>query len=638
MSRVEEFLIGAIENISQGFVIYDSDDRLVYCNKKFREFFSYTDEEAVPGVRFEDLKRIDMERRTFVFEGDDALKHFRHRIEQRGREFGTYVMQMRDGRWLQSREYSTSSGGIVSLQIDVTERVRAQQALKESEKGFRNLIEDSFHGIRITTRDRKPLFANQAFVDMFGYDSAEEILALNSSEKMMAPYETKRANTYREAIFQGEHPEAFEYDSVKKDGSIFRALVNTRLVDWEGQDALQSTFFDVTEQRRQERELLESKLAAEKANRAKSEFLSSMSHELRTPMNAILGFSQLMAGDSELTESQKENVGEVLKAGRHLLDLINEVLDLAKIEAGEITLSPESVLLGEVFEECLPIVQMLVKNRNIEIIDWHSGCMPRPVLADHTRCKQVLLNILTNAIKYNKDGGQVILECWETEDEMVHIAVRDTGIGIPKERVGDLFQPFSRLGVDSTEGTGIGLTITKRLVELMGGRIGFESVEGEGSTFWFELPFAKEESISKLLSGDALTVGPEQTQLGAATVLCVEDNPANLRLLEKIIAAVPGLTMMSAHDAELGLELARESKPDIILMDINLPGMDGYAALNLLREGEHTQSIPVIAISANAMPKDVKKGLKAGFKRYLSKPIDVSKVQEAIQDVLRGEE
>jgi signal transduction histidine kinase/CheY-like chemotaxis protein len=387
-------------------------------------------------------------------------------------------------------------------------------------------------------------------------------------------------------------------------------------------------------------ELEHAMTAAQEATDAKSMFLANMSHELRTPLNAIIGFSRLMESDKKEPPSkrQKDRLTEVIKGGRHLLELINEVLDLAKIEAGKVTISSENVPLTEVFEECLTLTRILADKRQITLTQSPAEADIPFVRADYTRCKQAILNILSNAVKYNREGGEVVLDCTKTPDGMVRISVSDTGEGIPQDKQGEIFQPFSRLGAEATEteGTGIGLTLTKRLVELMDGRIGFESAEGQGSTFWIDLPQAEKPAAREKTRTAPKADQAEQEESSTGLLLYVEDNPANLKLLEEVIDdRLPNLTVLSAHNAELGLELASEHKPDVIILDINLPGMDGFTALEHLLNSENTRRIPVIALSANAMPSDIKKGREAGFRDYLTKPVDPDEIQAAVEKVLR---
>ena len=371
---------------------------------------------------------------------------------------------------------------------------------------------------------------------------------------------------------------------------------------------------------------------ARKANQAKSAFLSSMSHELRTPLNAILGFAQILTSQSlPTTEAQKkEFANHILKSGRHLLTMINEILDLAKVESGTITLSMEPVELGEILGECQSMIEPLAAARGIRML------FPQKVdavlLADRTRVKQVLLNLLSNAVKYNRDAGAVVLDCVQGAPGRLRISVQDTGMGLRPEQVENLFQPFNRLGQEAgaQEGTGIGLVVTRRLVELMGGTINVTSSPGVGSVFTIELgttaPLASTAPAGVQLEAVAAPGGDGAPHL----LLYVEDNPANLKLVEEIVRFRSDLRLLAAGDGPLGLSLARAHHPEIILMDLNLPGMSGLEVLAQLQREPGTRGIPVIALTANAMARDIERGIAAGFFRYLTKPIDIDKFNEAI--------
>jgi len=401
---------------------------------------------------------------------------------------------------------------------------------------------------------------------------------------------------------------------------------------------------DVTERKQIERtlqdnnvELETARAAAEKANLAKSEFLSSMSHELRTPLNAVLGFAQLMASDVPApSRAQQQSIEQILQAGWYLLRLINEILDLALIESGRLTISAESVSLAELLQDCQAMIELLAQRHAIRM-QFPGVAAALHVHADRTRVKQVIVNLLSNAIKYNRPGGSVAVACAASADESrIRVSVADTGAGLTPAQIAQLFQPFNRLGKESTaeEGTGIGLVVTRRLVELMGGTIGVDSTVGQGSVFWFELPAT---GAPVLLNDAAATPdgNPDAARLALAgtprsTLLYVEDNPANLALIERLVARRGDLQMVTAIDGPMGIALAQSHLPDLVLMDINLPGLSGFEALKALQDDPTTAHIPVLALSANAMPRDVEKGLAAGFFRYLTKPIKVDEFMGAL--------
>jgi PAS domain S-box-containing protein len=388
-------------------------------------------------------------------------------------------------------------------------------------------------------------------------------------------------------------------------------------------------------------ELDNARAAAEKANRAKSEFLSSMSHELRTPLNAVLGFAQLMESDTPpLNPSQKQSVNQILKAGWYLLRLINEILDLAMIESGRVTMSVESMSMSEVLQDCHAMFEPQAQKFGIQMHFPPAGDVVL-VHADRIRVKQVMINLLSNAIKYNRREGSVTVTCESVCGSRIRIGVRDTGVGLAAEQLAQLFQPFNRLGqqTSSEEGTGIGLVVTKQLVELMGGSIGVESSVGHGSLFWVELDTAIAQQLpfeieSTGADGQALAVVQPLPAGEQRVLLYVEDNPANLMLVEQLIARRSDIRLLTATDGHMGIAVARAAQPDIILMDIHLPGISGYGALKVLRADPVTANIPVIALSANAMPSDIKRGIDIGFFRYLTKPIKVKELMDTLDAVI----
>ena len=400
------------------------------------------------------------------------------------------------------------------------------------------------------------------------------------------------------------------------------------------------------ERERAEGALLDAKRELESSNQAKSEFLARMSHELRTPLNSILGFSQVLNTDPDepLSHSQKESVRQILKAGWHLLALINEVLDLARIESGKLQLSIESVGVEQIMREALTLIAPTAEKNQVKVEDQTKGFRHLYVTADRTRLKQVLLNLLSNGVKYNRAGGTVTLTCKRIEPPegsppsnlgRLVVSVSDTGAGLTAEDRGLLFTPFTRLRPRADiEGAGMGLAITKRLIELMGGSIDVESTPGQGSRFFFELAIGDKPIMEGEETDPSLIIA--RTDETEVTLLHVEDNPANRALVARILERRPHVKILAAETAEKGIELARTRDPDLIVLDINLPGMDGFEALALLRGYVDTRHIPIIALSANAMPSDVKRGLEAGFLQYLTKPIDVKEFLRTVDVFLTG--
>lgn len=384
--------------------------------------------------------------------------------------------------------------------------------------------------------------------------------------------------------------------------------------------------------------LIDARQEAEQASLAKSEFLSRMSHELRTPLNAILGFAQLMELEAR-DPRDREFTAEIIKAGDHLLELIDEVLDLARIEAGRAELVVDEVEARRLCEESLVLVRSLARERGIRLVTRIDAAVGTRVRVDDTRFKQVLLNLLSNAIKYNRRNGSVVLACEPAASGRLRFSVSDTGKGLDPIQQRRLFSPFDRLGAEkgAEQGTGIGLVIAKRLIEEMGGEIGCQSHAGQGSTFWVEVDTVLPSDHQDDSGPDAAVGGtPDSVAADAspATLLYIEDNPTNLHLVRRIIEQRSCYCLLSAAQAEQGLALARQHQPDLVLMDISLPDMDGFTALAKLRTWPETQDIPVIAVSANAMPGDVARGQAAGFATYLTKPIDVTSLLETISAVL----
>ncbi len=430
----------------------------------------------------------------------------------------------------------------------------------------------------------------------------------------------------------------YELTYISKNGSRFPAIVSITALRDDYNDIIGYLLIGTDNSVRKEVELKlhQAMAAAERANLAKSDFLSSMSHELRTPLSAILGFAQLLeSGTPAPTVSQRRSIEQILQAGWYLLELINEILDLALIESAKLSLSLESSSLVEVMQECRTMIEPQAQKRRISVT------FPRFetryfVKADRVRVKQVLINLLSNAVKYNRPDGSVVVDYALRASGRIRVSVTDTGAGLTPDQLLQLFQPFNRLGQEASgeEGTGIGLVVCKRLVEIMGGAIGVESTVGKGSVFWIDLNLTAEPASLEKVVSPASVLNPLSTDV-LYTLLYVEDNPANLMLVEDLIARRPDVALLSARDGIRGVEMARATRPDVILMDINLPGMSGIQALRILSEHASTAHIPVIALSANAMPRDIEKGLEAGFFRYLTKPIKVREFMDTLDVALK---
>lgn len=552
---------------------------------------------------------------------------------------------------------------------DITARRQAEEALLKAEALQRSIFNSAYFSSIATDAKGVIQIFNVGAERMLGY-KAEEVVNLVTPADISDPDEviaraaalsvelgTTIAPGFEAMVFKASRgiEDIYELTYIRKDGSRFPAVLSVTALRDAHEHIIGYLLIAIDNSARKrveaERAMLDqilldknaelelARIVADKANLAKSEFLSSMSHELRTPLGAILGFAQLMESAVPApSTSQLRSINQILQAGWYLLELINEILDLALIESGKLSLSLEPISLAEVMNECRAMTEAQAHKRNVSMT-FPTFPDALFVFADRTRLKQVLINLLTNAIKYNRTGGTVSVKVSTNRPDSIRISVGDSGMGLSAEQITQLFQPFNRLGQEANveEGTGIGLVVCKRLVELMGGSIGVDSAVGEGCVFWIEMSLTPEhrpEPLSPALQAGAQVAAAEGGH--QFTLLYVEDNPANLMLVEDIVARRPDIRLLSALDGNSGVELARATLPDVILMDINLPGISGVHALKILAGDPATRGIPVIALSANAIPRDIERGLAAGFFRYLTKPIRVGEFMDTLDLALKS--
>ena len=640
-----------LDNIAQGIVSIDAEGRVGVYNRRVLELLDLPEHLLGPDMRYDDVVRYQRE------QGDLAQDHSFIDVEGQRRFFKggrinspeVYVRRTRKGTVLEVRTRKRPDGGLVRTYSDVTAYFDAQAEVRESEAELRALL-DAFPGyIAATDQDLVFTYANQRHAAVMGVPLAQisgrSVRELMGEERYQFNLAlAQRAREQGAVVLERSYGGTAERPRLDLEVTFVAGPKRS-----DGQMNYYGFGVDITARKLAEEALVAARDAAESASRAKSEFLASMSHELRTPLNAILGFSQLFAIDPDLPDATRAGAAEIENAGRHLLALVNDLIDLARIETGKLDLELGPVALQDVLAQSVEMVQPLVRKQRIGL---HLGTGGRDtvVLADTVRLRQVLINLLSNAIKYNRPHGSVRVD-HVCEGGTVRIRVSDTGVGIPLEKRGRLFNPFDRLGAErgQVEGAGIGLVITRRIVDAMGGQIGYESEVGVGSEFWVVLPLATRPgpALPGLAAAVAVAVAPLPDRAAAvatavaddgppvpARVLYVEDNLVNARIMEQILRTLPHVSLQVAETAEQGLALIRHDPPDLVLMDIHLPGMSGLDALRLIRRDARTVDLPVIAVSAAAMDSDVREGLDAGFLCYLTKPFNVEELLKAVADVL----
>ena len=579
---------------------------------------------------------------------DDCERVVRHFQAALGAKLSETKLDLRlydkDGRtrWLSAivrLEYAEDGEpeGVLGYALDVTEQKEAEKTLRQREEMLQAVISASPDIISIVESGRVRS-SSQAFHDILGYDAAEiEGQPALDLELIHPDDRPAMAQRMEEVMNRQGQTTPLRLRCRHADGHWVVLEANGRAIrDAEGRTTgLVSVTRDVSAQAELESALMEAKEQAERANNAKSEFLSRMSHELRTPLNAILGFGQLLEMDG-LKLEQQESVGQVLRAGRHLLRLIDEVLDIARIEAGRLAISLEPVCVSDAVTESVDMIRPLAVERGIRL-DIDPGRCSFYVHADRQRLKQVLLNVLSNAVKYNREGGFVTLSCMRASDNRVGISVTDTGAGIRQQDIPRLFSPFDRLGAENTsvDGTGLGLALSKRLAQAMGGDIRADSVPGEGSTFTIELTLTEGplERLESASTGVPSREGSAESER-SSTILYVEDNLSNLRLIERVLSREERTRLIPAMQGRLGLELAHQHHPDLILLDLHLPDMAGDEVLRHIRQDPELAAVPVIVISADATPGRIQKVLALGATRYLTKPLDIEQFLHVLEENL----
>ncbi|MGG3560536.1 ATP-binding protein [Neobacillus rhizosphaerae] len=529
---------------------------------------------------------------------------------------------------------------VIGSGIDITERMRAERILLESEKKLRES-----HALRRTLIDSLPIAilvldtnlniisVNKPHCHLFNIDvPIKEIIGKNVVQYRPNYYKNINEEEAKvKGIIENKQPVIDEIEL--HSGRIIKRSYFPFFVGKEFRGHLW-TFEEITERKQIEQANQQAREAAEKANLAKSRFLSNMSHELRTPLNGILGFAQLLELDDTLTNQQRMFVHEINKGGRHLLNLINEIFDLSKIEEGKLTISTDSIRVDTVVNECINLIGSAADQKSVQIIHETENVEEGYVYADPIRLRQIILNLLNNAIKYNRLNGEVTV-CYTYQEEHLSIHIRDTGIGIRPEEQEMIFAPFYRINHAYIEGTGIGLSLVKQLVSLMEGEVGVKSQVGLGSEFWVSLPRAAccKDAINTPNERKNANLLKQNTYI----ILYIEDNPSNMHLVREILGTVTGVTLLSAMTGKEGLKIAAQQSLDLILCDIHLPDLHGFEVLERLQSNPLTEHIPVIALSANALKEDIHRALEAGFTDYITKPIDIPAFIEAISEHMSNE-
>lgn len=634
-----EHYVHLLDTAPDATVIVGEDGLIQLVNKQTESMFGYARDELV-GQRLEVL----IPERFRKGHRGHTSRYFSH-PDTRPMGSGLELFgRRRDGSEMPIEVSLSPQDGARGLTVsaairDISERKRLEAAARVTADRLASAVESIQDAFALFDAEDRLILCNSVYRRLFDNEpgtlvgrSFAELVEV-WSRAMAFPTDEQRQRFRDEWLARRRDESTSTLDVRLRDGRRLR-IADRRTAE----GGIVKTIWDLTEDEQRAEELRYARATAEAASAAKSEFLSSMSHELRTPMNAILGFAQLLMRDRKepLSSRHRERVDHILRGGEHLLRLIDDVLDLSRIEAGRVSISIEPVHVHEVLEEV---------HRTLEPLAAHYGAVltapalpPElpPVRVDRIRFAQILMNFGSNAVKYNRPSGQVNFTVARADEDRIRITVSDTGMGIPADKQDKLFQPFQRAGQETgpIEGTGIGLVITKRLAEMMGGEVGFFSVAGEGSSFWVDIPVAT--GLARPLQLKSVVAPSERApQAARRVVLYVEDNPANVSFMRDLMSSFEHIDLVTMPSAELGIEFARARRPEAIIMDINLPGMSGVDAMRVLRKLPDTTDIPVIALTAAASERDKQRGIEAGFFRYLTKPIKIDELLEALELLLK---